>query len=391
MLLLLSHCAGAPRTPGPLAADASFDIAIDHAADDLLVQLQRLPEFQNLLQRARLAVTPVRIAVDLAVDSSTGQATAATQVLDSRLLGRAAAKFPQFEVQRVSAEALAGARYLLVSTLTALPSSDPGEVRYRINLSLTDQRTSLVVAQASALSSALGVDATPTPFFRDSPALSRDRAVDGQIRTSQTRVGGEADGVYLASLPVGTLISEAADLYDAGEYERALAMYEVAATRPDGKQARVFNGLYLSNTRLERREAATRAFGQIVSLGLSTNNLAVKFLFRPASTEFVADPQVSGPYPQWLEILAREIWAGDHCVMIVGHSSKTGAADVNDRLSLARASLIQQRLEALVPEIRGRLKSTGMGFRENLIGTGTDDLRDALDRRVEFKVRGCSG
>ena len=30
-----------------------------------------------------------------------------------------------------------------------------------------------------------------------------------------------------------------------------------------------------------------------------------------------------------------------------------------------------------------------MGFRENVIGTGTDDLRDALDRRVEFKVRPC--
>jgi hypothetical protein len=30
-----------------------------------------------------------------------------------------------------------------------------------------------------------------------------------------------------------------------------------------------------------------------------------------------------------------------------------------------------------------------MGFRENLIGTGTDDARDALDRRVEFKITGC--
>jgi hypothetical protein len=31
-----------------------------------------------------------------------------------------------------------------------------------------------------------------------------------------------------------------------------------------------------------------------------------------------------------------------------------------------------------------------MGFHENLVGSGTDDLRDALDRRVEFKVRSCS-
>jgi hypothetical protein len=31
-----------------------------------------------------------------------------------------------------------------------------------------------------------------------------------------------------------------------------------------------------------------------------------------------------------------------------------------------------------------------MGFRENLVGTGTDDARDALDRRVEFKISECS-
>lgn len=42
-----------------------------------------------------------------------------------------------------------------------------------------------------------------------------------------------------------------------------------------------------------------------------------------------------------------------------------------------------------MPEIVGQLTSTGMGFRENLIGGGTDDARDALDRRVEFRVRGC--
>jgi len=30
-----------------------------------------------------------------------------------------------------------------------------------------------------------------------------------------------------------------------------------------------------------------------------------------------------------------------------------------------------------------------MGFRENIVGSGTDDLGDSLDRRVEFKVRAC--
>jgi hypothetical protein len=30
-----------------------------------------------------------------------------------------------------------------------------------------------------------------------------------------------------------------------------------------------------------------------------------------------------------------------------------------------------------------------MGFRQNIVGSGTDDAVDALDRRVEFKITPC--
>jgi hypothetical protein len=36
-----------------------------------------------------------------------------------------------------------------------------------------------------------------------------------------------------------------------------------------------------------------------------------------------------------------------------------------------------------------QMKSQGKGFRENMTGSGTDDVRDALDRRVEFKIEAC--
>ena len=36
-----------------------------------------------------------------------------------------------------------------------------------------------------------------------------------------------------------------------------------------------------------------------------------------------------------------------------------------------------------------RLSAAGVGSREALIGLGTDDQRDALDRRVEFRVVDC--
>ena len=30
-----------------------------------------------------------------------------------------------------------------------------------------------------------------------------------------------------------------------------------------------------------------------------------------------------------------------------------------------------------------------MGFRQNIVGSGSDDAVDALDRRVEFRIVGC--
>jgi outer membrane protein OmpA-like peptidoglycan-associated protein len=91
----------------------------------------------------------------------------------------------------------------------------------------------------------------------------------------------------------------------------------------------------------------------------------------------------------WLRLVAREVAASKACLTIVGHTSHTGAEQYNDKLSKDRAIAIQRRIESQAAETAGRLVSVGVGFRENLVGSGTDDLRDALDRRVEFKVRNC--
>ena len=93
------------------------------------------------------------------------------------------------------------------------------------------------------------------------------------------------------------LISEAIDAYNDRQYQRALGLYQDALRSPDGQQLRVYNGLYLSSWKLGRRNDATQAFDKIVDYGLSNKRLAVKFLFKPGSTDFWPDRQVSGPYP----------------------------------------------------------------------------------------------
>jgi outer membrane protein OmpA-like peptidoglycan-associated protein len=76
-------------------------------------------------------------------------------------------------------------------------------------------------------------------------------------------------------------------------------------------------------------------------------------------------------------------------VRIVGHTSRTGSARANETLSRKRAEAVQKLLEADNRALGARLSATGVGSKEALVGIGTDDQRDALDRRVEFRVVDC--
>ena len=152
----------------------------------------------------------------------------------------------------------------------------------------------------------------------------------------------------------------------------------------------MLNGLYLTNVKLGRTGDAEQAFGKVVALGIAYNELGVKFLFNPGGTEFWSDTKVSGAYGMWLRQIARESTAAKVCMNIVGHTSRTGSEPVNDALSLQRAAYIKQRLAGEAAELGGRTKAVGMGFRQNIVGSGSDNVVDALDRRVEFKIVPCT-
>jgi outer membrane protein OmpA-like peptidoglycan-associated protein len=74
---------------------------------------------------------------------------------------------------------------------------------------------------------------------------------------------------------------------------------------------------------------------------------------------------------------------------VVGHTSKSGPPQVNERLSVLRAQYIKDLLQSSSPGLAEKLKASGVGSREMLIGTGRDDSSDAIDRRVDFSVSDC--
>jgi outer membrane protein OmpA-like peptidoglycan-associated protein len=92
----------------------------------------------------------------------------------------------------------------------------------------------------------------------------------------------------------------------------------------------------------------------------------------------------------WLRQIANEAALAKSCMSIVGHTSRSGPAPINDALSLKRAAYVQQRLASEKPELAARMRSEGMGFRQNIVGSGTDNSFDVLDRRVEFKIVPCA-
>lgn len=382
--LLLGACAAPPPPPPPPPSNQPqpFEQAVAAAADALAAQLQPARPAGLL---AQLQAKPARraIVLDPSLDAGSGQQTAGTQQLDRLATERLAGRAEQFEVLPFRAANLARAQLLLTGTLTRLNQA------YRINLAATDLATGTVAAQASALATDSTVDMSPLPYYRDSPVLVKDKVIDGYVLTSATPPGQKGDATYLERIAAATVINEAMVSYNAERYEEALGQYRSALATPAGEQMRVLNGIYLSTSKLNRPAEAEAAFGRVVAFGIAARELGVKFLFSPNSTDFWADPKISGPYAMWLRQIAREAGTARVCMEVVGHTSKTGTEAYNDALSLRRATTIRQRLIGESAELGNRTRPQGMGFRQNLVGSGTDDAVDALDRRVEFKIVPC--
>jgi outer membrane protein OmpA-like peptidoglycan-associated protein len=379
-LLMVACAAPAPATLGEMP----FDQAAAQAADALAAQIQKGPAFLAKLTRRSVVLDPM-------LDASTGQQTAATTLLERRVSERLTTGSDLFEILPFQSANLGKAQYLLTGTMTR-PSGD-GSAKKRalqIQLALTDLKTGIVAAQASALARDDGLDHTPLAYYRDSPVLVKDKVIEGYARTSATAPGTRGDAFYLERIAEATLINEATALYNEERYVEALGRYRSALAMPTGEQLRIVNGIYLANAKLGRSAEAEQAFGRVVALGIAYNQLGVKFLFNPGSTEFWSDPKVSGAYPMWLRQIAHESTAARVCMTIVGHTSHTGSEATNDALSLQRANFIRQRLTGEAASLAAKTRTSGMGFRENIVGSGTDNAVDALDRRVEFRIVPCS-
>lgn len=389
---LLSACSAAPQvaerptmTETPSTDAQPFDAAMNSLATTLIARAQLDPSEQRVL------------VVDPPVDLETVRHSAVTQDVERRIVNVVGQRYPNLQASPLAETSLERQPVVVLSCMT--PVAGPGEMRpfldgppktYRVWASLSDTRTGKIVSSETVWVRAEDVDATPTKFFRDSPAWAMDNSMRAYLKVCGGKPGEAMNPAYLSGMGTSAVVNQATAAYEAGRYPEALAYYTQASQLPGGDQMRVWNGEYLTNVALGRPREAEEAFGKMVDAGLAQGKLAVKFVFRPASVQFWPDRAVSGQYPSWLRQIAERSVARKTCLLVVGHSSPTGTPAANEVLSERRAQFVRKQIVRRAMVLQARTEARGRGASEPLVGTGKDNASDVLDRRVEFEPQACS-
>ncbi|MQM31525.1 MAG: hypothetical protein CRU78_13775 [Candidatus Accumulibacter phosphatis] len=331
--------------------------------------------------------------VDPLIDGLSGAESAATRRMEAVIVEAVRGSHPSFTVEEFTPPNAATAQFAVVGTFTGVnkqrETSGTREA-FRVCLVLLDLKAGKVAANAKEFARPAGVDITPTKFFQDSPVWIADPATQAYIRTCQTtKPGDPIDPVYLQQLKAAALISEAVDAYEKGQYEDARNLFASASQTAGGDQLRTYIGLYLSSWKLGAKEQTAAAIAKVVDFGLNSSRLAIKFPFKPGSTALQTGSKDAAPHELWLAEIARETTRRGVCLEITGHTHAVGPKALNQRLTVRRAEYIKQRLEGLAPDLARRTIAAGKGADENLVGSGSEDARDELDRRIEFAVFQC--
>lgn len=360
-----------------------FDDSIERAGKQLIAAA-----------KAQLGAEARSLVIDPLIDANTGAQTRSTVKMGTQLEGLIKEEKANWQVKPLTRDALAKQPLLMIGTLTPVNvkrAIDTKPDAFRVWLTIIDLRTNKVIAKQIDRATADTVDAEPLKFFQDSPTWAKDETVQGYINSCQvnTKVGDLANEDYLKHLPAAAVINEAMMAYNSGKVPAAHNLYKEARSLAAPGDLRVLNGLYLTSWQLGKRDEALNAFGELVSSGLNERRLPLKLTFKPGGTAFSDEGELPAQYPLWVSTLAEQVRKSEACVRVVGHTSRSGNPSANEKLSLKRAEVVANLLERQQRSLRSRLTVQGAGSREALVGLGSDDKRDALDRRVEFKVVDC--
>jgi outer membrane protein OmpA-like peptidoglycan-associated protein len=279
--------------------------------------------------------------------------------------------------------------YVLNGMVTLEKKNGEQGSAYKVNAAVFEKLTGKVLASASMRLN--GFDTTPMDIYKDSPVYLKGKSYEQYLSSVKKMPDETVEQDYQNRLMIKAMLVKGDLLYEQREFKKSLSYYNQAAGSQTGQPMEVLNGQYTNHARQGQWGEAEEVYGKLAKASVAeTNEITSKITFGPNSRQPVENK--AAQYNIYIKQISNLIASVPGCkVEIIGHCSKTGAEEYNDKLSMQRAQWIQKKMASHAPAIMKKTKTIGRGFRENIVGTGSDDITDEIDRRVEFKFIQCAG
>jgi len=258
---------------------------------------------------------------------------------------------------------------------------------YKVYATVFDRSSGKVLAAAAV--HVRNFNTTPMDIYTDSPIFLKGKNYRDYTASVMKSPDENVVEDYHNRLMLKSMQVKGDALYENKEYNKSLTYYNQAAAGMSDNQLEFLNGQFTNLVKQYKWEDAEKVYGKLIRVSVAeTREISSKITFAPNSIMPTEKKEMLNKI--YLRQIAKLVASSPGCrVKIIGHCSKTGRGDYNDKLSLQRALSIEKLLASYEPNVSRKSESFGRGFRENIAGTGRDDMTDQIDRRVEFKFDGC--
>jgi len=382
--LLIASCSTLLKPSDPIQHPLSFNEAISTLTDNLLLQVKADLSLSGQKDATHVMLIPF-------TNADSHEVPEASRKIEELIIEEGRRNFKVFQLTRLTSKNISHADYIINGTIQpdTYVSKDTvmAQKHYRVYGEVMRTADKKIIGKSNLWLYDISLNNKPMAIYRESPLyLNRRRLTKPEKTERQARM----EGLLGISLQTMAVLTEGRTAYENGDYETAAELFSLATERKDGQDLDTYAGLYLANYKLGRFKEAEKAFAKVVSISVEKYRfLTVKYLFDVDSLEYLQDKNLKERYDVWIRNIGKYFHNTSYCLEIVGHASRSGSKAYNDRLSLERAKSIQKQLYKSFPEVFQRSEVVGKGFSNNIVGTGTDDERDALDRRVELFIVDC--
>lgn len=379
---IISACAGQKPVPVPLTA-MEFEPGMKALADNLAGQLEK-SGIGNVLNKV-VGKSMKKIVIDPFIDTESGYPVKVNPQIKAIMASEMTKRFAV--TGEMEPENLEVSEYVLCGMVSLVDQYEGERNVYKVYTAVFEKSSGVVLASAEAHISRF--ETTPMDIYRDSPIYLKGQNYEEHVSSVKKKPNESVEKGYHDKLAVKSMRVKGDVLYEEKEYVKSLDYYTQASGSSGVQEMETLNGLFTNLVRQGQYDKAEPIYGKLLKLSIAeTGQIATKITFGPNSKAPVESK--SARYTIYIRQIAKLVAVSPSCrVTIIGHSSRSGLEGYNDKLSLQRAATIQKLMTSFAQDTAKRSEIIGRGFRDNLVGTGTDNLTDEIDRRVEFKFKAC--